>query len=477
MRPELEEIGMGHLGKADLAIFCGAGISRNSGLPLASELTARIISRLTKNPADREVLNQAQLELPFEAFMDVLFQNGLPLPRRTPREGKKRDRDSASIAAIQRFLNLGLHWTDAEMNSRHAAMFRVFNAVDFQPNAAHRLVARLIDGGHVRHVVTTNFDLLLERACFDLLLNRAYQSIGDVAATSSACTVLYKESQFASWAQMVFSGPSPLIVKIHGSAHDLDSIRTTLEQVGARQLSEPRAGVVKHLFGNGPHKKVLVLGYSCSDAFDIVPVVGAVGSTDKTVYYVQHVPALAVPRIVPLGGNQAAVEGLSRTDQELAVRVLRVFRRLPGYLVQMDADSLVRDMLALVGEKMAASPASMLQERTGQGSWEDDVDAWIGGLDTDSASGCLAKLMDLAGRPDRSIAYHRGRIRRCKRTKSWEQLSIIYDSIASEYVRMGPLRKANRYLDMSKDALRMEDSPPKNRIQAVLHWMRRRLRG
>jgi len=57
----------------ELALFCGAGISKNSGFPLANELKQYILEKL---PIDEieidEIMNS---DLPFEAFMEIISKN------------------------------------------------------------------------------------------------------------------------------------------------------------------------------------------------------------------------------------------------------------------------------------------------------------------------------------------------------------------------------------------------------------------
>src|SRR5215216_4633248 len=60
-------------GGNEVAIFCGAGISKNSGLPLANELKQYILRKL---PIDEDGQNDImESNLPFEAFVETLSEN------------------------------------------------------------------------------------------------------------------------------------------------------------------------------------------------------------------------------------------------------------------------------------------------------------------------------------------------------------------------------------------------------------------
>ena len=56
------------------ALFCGAGISRNSGLPVVHELKSSILSRMGVAQSDRETIMTSTI--PFEAFMQGLEAGG-----------------------------------------------------------------------------------------------------------------------------------------------------------------------------------------------------------------------------------------------------------------------------------------------------------------------------------------------------------------------------------------------------------------
>lgn len=56
-----------------LAVFCGAGISRNSGVPMVSEFLPEIFTALRFQLLDPATLSQ---QLPFEAIMEQIRWGG-----------------------------------------------------------------------------------------------------------------------------------------------------------------------------------------------------------------------------------------------------------------------------------------------------------------------------------------------------------------------------------------------------------------
>jgi hypothetical protein len=65
------------LGSKNLAVFCGAGISKNSGIPLADELKAYVLS-LMPICTEKSEIDLIMSALPFEAFMEIV-QSAFPI--------------------------------------------------------------------------------------------------------------------------------------------------------------------------------------------------------------------------------------------------------------------------------------------------------------------------------------------------------------------------------------------------------------
>lgn len=120
-----------------------------------------------------------------------------------------------------------------------------------EPNRAHVLLADLATRGLVQTIATTNFDELIERA---------------VGSSSIAVT------------------------KLHGTISNPRSIAVTMEMVAGRQRLPEREQDIARIFASGDHEAVLVVGYSCSDAFDISPAIEALGDSLKRVWIVEHEP-------------------------------------------------------------------------------------------------------------------------------------------------------------------------------------------
>ena len=216
---------------SDLVVFCGAGISRNSGLPLANELTCAILEKLPINEVDEnEIMNS---DLPFEAFIEYVSES----------------------SDISNILN-------------------IFE--DGKPNTNHILIAKLAKYGYLKKIFTTNFDLLIEKALeFEgLIKNRDFE-------------VHFDEKDFPDL-DLNNKDSKVLIFKIHGSVENKNSIRTTIKSVSNRNLSEKRMNVIRDIFLTGEHKAVLILGYSCSDVFDLIPQIQGLEGKRKEIFLINH---------------------------------------------------------------------------------------------------------------------------------------------------------------------------------------------
>lgn len=226
----VEEIAS-YIRSRDLVVFCGAGISRNSGLPLANELTHAVLEKLPIDKADENEIIRAGL--PFEAFIEYLSEN----------------------SDISNILN-------------------IFE--DGKPNTNHILIAKLAKLGYLKNIFTTNFDPLIEKAleAEGLVKNRDFE-------------VRFSEEDFLNltWNR---KDSKVLIIKIHGSVEDKNSIRTTIKSVSNRNLSNKRMNVVRNIFLTGDHKAVLILGYSCSDVFDLIPQIQGLEGKRKEIYLINH---------------------------------------------------------------------------------------------------------------------------------------------------------------------------------------------
>jgi tetratricopeptide (TPR) repeat protein len=148
-----------------------------------------------------------------------------------------------------------------------------------KPNKNHILLAELMKRGYVKELLTTNFDTKIEEA-----LEMAYGPGSRRWKRGADFKIFFKESEFLS---TDFSGLKfPVVLKIHGTIEDRESMRATLETISARQLQEARSRVIRHFFQEAEHD-ILIVGYSVSDDFDINPVLRGLKSKNR-IFLIKH---------------------------------------------------------------------------------------------------------------------------------------------------------------------------------------------
>ena len=204
--------------KKDVIILCGSGISMNSGVPTVVPFTRYVLDKLEVPEQDQKYILGSELKdlcIPFEALMEDIQENS----------------DSSQIKQIY------------EMG---------------EPNTNHCLLAKLMRLGLVKNIITTNFDKLIEKS---LMQECGWQP-------GREYELYYAEEQLS---KIEWDSEKPKLVKLHGSVDDKTSMAITIKQIASKELSAARKNVVEFICSKGRHEIILLLGYSCSDVFDINP--------------------------------------------------------------------------------------------------------------------------------------------------------------------------------------------------------------
>ncbi len=225
----IQEIKQG-INKSETVVFCGAGISLNSGLPTVNQFVPYLMKVLGLSDKELEILMGPKLNdlrLPFESLIEILGESG----------------------KIDKILD-------------------IFDGGE--PNTTHLFFAKLAKVGKVRTIVTTNFDRLFERALRD---------------EGVEYNLFYKEDEFKD---INWNDDRLRLIKIHGSVHDKNNMAITIKRIADHILSDKRADVIRNVFSSGKHRNILIMGYSSSDVFDINPIVETIESHHKKVFYIQH---------------------------------------------------------------------------------------------------------------------------------------------------------------------------------------------
>ena len=213
----------------ECAIFCGAGISLDSGLPIVTQFLNYMLESINVEKADIEkILNS---NLPFESFIQTI-------------------KEESSIDHILDIFSKG------------------------EPNTNHLFIAELVKQGNLKNIFTTNFDTLIEKA----IKNKGLVENVDFKVYKSE-----KDFENIKW-----NDNKVKIIKIHGCISDKEEMAITLELVAKQILVENKNNAVASFFSKKINPKIIVLGYSCSDVFDISPLIESIDNDKSEVYFIEH---------------------------------------------------------------------------------------------------------------------------------------------------------------------------------------------
>jgi tetratricopeptide (TPR) repeat protein len=375
MRNYIADIGR-TIKERNLALFCGAGISKNSGLPLANELKKYVLEKLPLN--QKEVAEVMDSTFPFEAFMESISES-----------------------------------TD---------VFKILNLfADGQPNINHILVARLAKMGYLNTIFTTNFDLLIEEALKSegLKENVAYQRY-------------YDEEHFSS-VDLGNSSDGLRIFKIHGTIDHVDSIRTTLEAVASTTLSDKRWEILRYLFSTGRHKKVLIVGYSASDEFDITPQIQSIRDNRKEIFFVEH-------------GREEEIEDINENDFK------NPFKEFSGSRIKCDTDKFIKELWGLLGATVGEEcklPEPEIKWRRYVDNWAEEMEVHKGFHKYFTAASIFASISDYS----RSCGFYENSLEAAKAIGCKLRESSCYIGLGNNYLSLGDFKSAIEYF---KKALKIQ---------------------
>jgi len=342
-----------------LNLFLGAGISKDppSNLPLAEELRTYIFRKLCAYGGLSGVYDRFTNkldEIPFEKFMQII-----------------------------------VHGSDF-----FDVLLRIFKSG--KPNKAHKLFAKLLKEGCLFRILTTNFDTMLEQA---LRLEGVNQTNVDI---------LFNEAQFAK--RDLSSLKRPVICKIHGSVEAPKSIRATLDMIAREVLQEARVKILDYFFKKCD-ADLLVLGYSCSDEFDINPFLRQLKSKTK-IFVVKH------------DTMRFSIEKLEDPFQAFAGnQIICNTREI--------IDWLWNEFVNVEFE----------EKNTVNENWMKEIDRWISDLSTAQRCYLIGDILFEMGEPDRAISLFRKGI---KKSSDTGQTALILHRLATIHTMKGEFEEATK---------------------------------
>lgn len=216
-----------------LVFFVGAGIDFNSGIPLVkgkNGLMTKILSKLPMKKEEIDMVLQNE-HFPFELFMNIL-------------------KNHSDIYSLLEVFEIG------------------------EINANHRFLSKLAKNKLISLIITTNFTQLIEKSFEEegLIKDEDFE-------------IISKEDELLNW---VPKSNIISIVKIHGCINDKSDVVITIDKIARKQSLKSRSNIIRTLLNDTKYNSILMLGYSCSDVFDIMPMIRSNLNYEKKIFFVNH---------------------------------------------------------------------------------------------------------------------------------------------------------------------------------------------
>jgi tetratricopeptide (TPR) repeat protein len=406
----INEIAKG-INAGETVVFCGAGISYNSGLPVVKQFSPYVLLTLCASREERP-----KIEGKLKGVQDTQGKSGGLIK-------KVCELAEVSEEAIRKVMDALPFEAFIETLDNYSDIDRIFDIYDadsykpaVEPNANHTFLAKLVAAGKVKTIVTTNFDQLIEKAL---------KSEGKIEQRDY--DVLYREEEFQKikWARDRIR-----LIKLHGSIHDKQAMAITLGKVAQKELSEGRANIIRHVYTQGNHKQVLILGYSCSDVFDLSPQIEALEGDMKGVFLVQH------------SGGRGVEDIRNREDKN----PFKAFKK--GKRLCLNTDDTVRALW----ESTLPDPYHVNKRDTAY--WEEKVDGWhaesLQHRGEVSKHSILGQLFYAVAEWRTAIRCYERALASSREAHDKEGEGATLDSMGSAYRQLGEYRKA---IDLYEKAL------------------------
>jgi len=216
-----------------------------------------------------------------------------------------------------------------------------------KPNNQHFFLAEMIKKGHF--IITTNFDFLIEYA------------LQQSGVSNNEIIPVITEQDFTKYRDPFeqIGNKKKIILKIHGSTKNVingestrKSLRTTIRALGLNkkglnifQLEAYKQPLLKEITQN---RSLIIMGYSGSDDFDIIPTLKSLKNIENIVW-INHFEniEIEVHKVIEINDTPNRI-----LDEEKIIKILKILKELKRaknakkvYLININTTSMVKELL------------------------------------------------------------------------------------------------------------------------------------
>ncbi len=361
--------------RRELFIFGGAGISmaRPSELPSFQDLQNEVIWALLGEleSALRNTYEPVYTQIKAKIVSSDLAARFLRVP---PEYVFQLCKESITVAVGP---------------EKHYELQALSTFSDAAVNNNHLILARLLTGGHVPVVFTTNFDLLIDSACLQL---------------GTTVRRRWKREQFTD----VRSSEAGLY-KLHGSIDDPESVAVSLDEIGKRAATD-KLRALRHFL---EHYDALFLGYRGAD----IDIFSCLATTDSK-------------RIL----------WNDRSEDCVLPKVQRLLHKKNGAVITGDLCNLLREVSRHLN--LPAVPETDREPNDTPGALSAALGEWASNIDAYSKILIGGRLWEFVGDSTNAVKFFRFGAELARDQDKKAIHSVFLTDLAGVYYKVGKYREA-----------------------------------
>ncbi len=204
-----------------------------------------------------------------------------------------------------------------------------------------------------------------------------------------------------------------------------------MKAVASKTLSDKRMNLIRYLFSTGKHKKVLILGYSCSDEFDITPHIQSMGKNQKEIIFIKH-----------SAEAKEEIEDIKTQEHK------NPFKNFNGKRIRCDTNKFIKDFWNSFEDTIGEYEYKSIKSKV---EWTKYIDDWSEILKENRALQYFISGLIFYSISDfkKSIEYYEISSEIVKETGHIAGEAVCYMNLGNAYCSLGSFKKAIIYHEKS----------------------------